>query len=126
MGTLSDILYLMFVSVFAEFDGWALLQALHQEKPNIKVPTKESMSATKLLGKETADNEILRTNIKLFFTPEEEARGDVDEAIRVLERLGCELEDRNPYREASVDHKTGQVVREYCKDRAILKLKASK
>ena len=109
----------MKVDVFAEFSGWAVLEKLQVSRPDIEVPKKESIESTKLLGKETANDAVLKTNLKLFYTSAEEAAGKVDEIVALLQSFGCQLVERRPYRESVIDVATNKVEREYCNDRVI-------
>jgi hypothetical protein len=107
----------MKIEVFAEFAGWAVLDNIREKRTDLQIPTKESLAPTKLLGKEKADDEILRGNMKLFYTKEEADK--VDEVVAFLESSGFKLEDKNPYRENIIDAATNQIEREYCNDRVI-------
>eukprot|EP00300_Choanocystis_sp_HF-7_P031470 c40845_g1_i1.p1 GENE.c40845_g1_i1~~c40845_g1_i1.p1 ORF type:complete len:126 (-),score=31.40 c40845_g1_i1:20-358(-) len=110
----------MRIVVFAEFQKWEVIEKLKALRTDVELPLAANLKPTQLLGKETPTDPVLTTTVKLFYTPEEELAGVVDEVVSQLQTLGCTLISRRPYRENIIDAATQTVEREYCNDRVIL------
>ena len=106
----------MRIAVFAEFAGWAALDKL-AASDNLQFPSRDA-APTKTVGDESAEDDMKRRNIKLFYTAEEEKSGAVDKVVKQLEAAGCSVSERRPFREFDVAE--GKTERSYFGDRVIL------
>jgi len=97
--------------VFPEFRNIHLLEKVREAFPGIQVPTYG------LHEEKREHTDVVYTNAKLFFTPED--KHEVDRILDTLYEIGFDVVNERPYMDHT-DRKTGRTTRGYMDDRVIL------